>query len=240
MIRLVCLCVLGAALLEAQDKPVSTLAALQQDADKKAKEWDVLARGLETKIARLLPCDGRVRSAIEEVGRASEARLTSLREYLEAAAAKAKDDAAATQRLIANQAALITEMTIERTEAEQVRNGTEGQLAALAGIVSRRPALDEAQNSLASITGTLRQRATQAQQQSSRSDALAGLLQELDVAYQSRLKALDTEIGALAAETARWSEYYILRSARSQTECTITNMTVTVSPAPRPAQGKKR
>ena len=38
----------------------------------------MLAANLEQRVARLLPCDPRVRSAIEEVARASEARFTAL------------------------------------------------------------------------------------------------------------------------------------------------------------------
>jgi len=65
----------------AQQQPDS-LTALQQAAEQRTSEWDGLARTLEGKIARMLPCDARVRTTIEEVNRASDARLAALGKYL--------------------------------------------------------------------------------------------------------------------------------------------------------------
>src|SRR5580700_4705733 len=92
MIRLVWLTLLTGALLSAQQKPAEVLAGLQETAQQKSSEWETLGADLENKVAHLLPCDPRVRSAVEEVSRASEARLTALSQYLEAKRAKAKLD----------------------------------------------------------------------------------------------------------------------------------------------------
>src|ERR1700685_1017693 len=62
------------------------LAARETLAQKRAAEWETLAKGLEARIVRMLPCDPRVKGAIEEVSRASQARLASLSDYLNAAA----------------------------------------------------------------------------------------------------------------------------------------------------------
>ena len=64
--------------------------ALRQTADKAAADWESLAKGLEQKIATLLPCDPKSRAAVEEVSHASDARLSALSAYLKAAAAESE------------------------------------------------------------------------------------------------------------------------------------------------------
>src|SRR5437667_11436145 len=122
MVRILSVWRLGAALLAAQENPADALTVLQQVAEKRSAEWDTLARGLEAKIARLLPCDPRVRSTIEELSRSSDARAAALRQYMEALVAKSREDADALQRVSVNQSRLAKEMSTERAEAEEVRN----------------------------------------------------------------------------------------------------------------------
>ena len=81
------------ALAQQAAPAANPLAAREALAQKRAAEWETLAKVLEGKIARMLPCDSRVHGAIEEVSRASQARLASLNDYLQAAAAQAKADA---------------------------------------------------------------------------------------------------------------------------------------------------
>src|SRR3984957_15543058 len=57
------------------------LESLRQVADKASADWQGLAKGLEQKIATLLPCDPKSRAAGEEVSRASDARLAALSAY---------------------------------------------------------------------------------------------------------------------------------------------------------------
>ena len=219
--------------------PDRTLNDLQKEADKKGEEWDALAKGLETKISRLLPCDQRVRGAIEEVSAASEARLSALKQYLDAATATAKLDLETLQRLIAGQPAFAAEMNAERTDAEQSRDGIETQLTALGESVARRSTLDDAQASLGNVASVARQRAMQSAELAAVGNSFTPLLKELDAAFQSREKALESEVAALASERTHWSEYYAARLLRSQTECSITN--VSDAPAPkRTRPGKKQ
>jgi ABC-type transporter Mla subunit MlaD len=241
MTRIVCVWILStmtlAAQERAQEKPPA-LATLRQAAEKSAAEWDTLAGGLETRIARLLPCDPRVFSAIEEVSRASQARLTTFRQYLEAAAGAAKDDADAVQRFVGYLDTLAPELNTERAEAEQVRVAIDAQFKELSESVSRRKSLEDAQKALARLAGVVRQRVTQTEEDAGRVELLKASLAELGAQYQARQKALETEVSASASEAERWSEYYFARTARSQTECTITN--AAVAPASRPAPRKKQ
>src|SRR5580704_2277860 len=82
----------AAQLAPAQEKPDDSLDGLRQTADKAAAAWESLAKGLEQKIATLLPCDPKSRAAVEEVSHASDARLAALGAYVKAAAAAAKVD----------------------------------------------------------------------------------------------------------------------------------------------------
>jgi chromosome segregation ATPase len=237
MIRKVCLAALSAAVLMAQDKPADPLTAARGAAEKAAADWDSLAKGLDSKITRLLPCDPRVQNAIEDVSRASQARLTALREYLEAAIAKTKDDAEALKRFTAYRESLSREINTERSEAEQMKIGIDGQLTQLGQNAGRRTALDASQKVLANLAEIAKQQVTLAQEQSSLGDVLGASLAELDAGYQARQKALETELALLTTETVRWAEYYATRLARSQTECAITN---TAPQTPRSTRGKKR
>ena len=238
MIRIVCLWLAGAAVLTAQEKPASALGAWQQVAEKAAANSDALAKGLEAKIARLLPCDPRVRSAIEEVNRASEVRMAALRAYLEALAAQAKEDSDAVKQLIAYWDALAIEMKSDSAEAEQQRVGIEGQLLELGESAKQRAALEGAQKTLAQIAAVARQLAIHDQDQTGKVNALGGLLKNLDAAYQARQTALKNEMAALDAEGARWAEYYSARLARAQIECSLTKQ-IPANPAPPPADRKK-
>jgi hypothetical protein len=229
LIRILSLWIVSAGLLAAQEKSADTLAALRQAAGNKTAEWEALAKGLETKIARLLPCDPRMRADIEEVSRASDARLAALRQYLQAAADKAKDDVETVKSLTASQEELAAQMSAEPSEATQERAGIEGQLADLRESAKRNAALEEALKLLASLAAMPDQRAVQAQEWAKRADALLELLRSLDVAAQAREGALRKEALVLDTEIMRWREYYTARLVRAQTECSIT----LPAPAPR-------
>lgn len=211
---------------------VDVRSPLEEIADKRASEWDALAKGLEGKIARMLPCDPRVRGALEEVSRASEARLTALSQYLESAAAQSKNDVEKARTALAVEQAAAKDAETERVEAEQQRAAIDGQIADLAQSAKRRQALDEARKKLDEIHTKVDQRLARAQEETARRAALTASLQQLAAGYEARQKAIAGELSALASETARWNEYYAARLGRAQTECSITNRA--------PAQRKKQ
>lgn len=214
----------------AQVNSADPLAALRQVAEKRSSDWDTLAKGLEVKLARMLPCDPRVRTSIEEVSRASDARLAALAQYLQANAAQAKLDVDRVQRLLADQESFSKDAEIEKAEADQERVAIKGRSADLAESAKRRPSLSEAQKKLGEIAAMTRERTSRAQEQVARREALAEVLRQVGAAYQARQKAIETELSALLIETSRWGEYYAARMARAQTECSVTGP---ASPAPR-------
>jgi len=207
----------------AQDKPVDALAALRQAADKAASDWDALAKGLELRIARLLPCDPTSRAAVEEVSRASDARLAALAAYLKAAVAKAKDDTESAKRVLAAQASLAGGWNTERTEADQQGASIEAQVADLKESMRKRASLAGAEQGLTEIARMVKERAGKATDLAARKDVVNALLGDLVVACQDRQTAIEKESAQLDVETARWSGYYAARLARAVTECAIVN-----------------
>jgi hypothetical protein len=228
--KLLCLFALagGAAVAQQVD--------LAQTAQKAEADWKNLASGLEPKIARMLPCDPRVKAALEEVSRASEVRLAALGQYLQTELAEAKRDSE-TARAPSEAAQLgVRELEADRAEAEQERIAVEAQLADLTESVRRRPLLDDARQKLESIVGMTRQRASELQEQVTHRAALAAALAEVAAARQARERALEAQLAALALETSHWGDYYDARLARARTECAVTNP----AGATRAAQKKKQ
>jgi hypothetical protein len=222
MIRSVAFLAILAVNAAAQDKP-DAAAALRQAADKTAADWDALARTLEPRIARLLPCDPNSRAAVEEVSRASEARLAALTAYLKVAAAKAKDDTEAAKQVLAVQASLAGGWNTERTEADEQGAAIEAQVADLKESMRKRGTLAGAEQVLVEIARMVKERGTKSTDLAARKDVVNALLGDLVVAYQDRQTALEKESAQLAAETARWNAYYTARLARAAMECTIIN-----------------
>src|SRR5579863_6206558 len=128
MIRSASLLLAIALSAKAQEKPADPLSALRQTADKTAADWEALAKGLEQKIATLLPCDPRSRAAVEEVSHASDARLSALLAYVKASTARAKADTEAAKRVLAAQAALSAGWNTEYKEADEERTAIETQI----------------------------------------------------------------------------------------------------------------
>jgi hypothetical protein len=199
------------------------LAARDALAQKRAAEWETLAKGLEARIVRMLPCDPRVKGAIEEVSRASQARLASLSDYLNAAAVQAKAETERAGKAAADAALSAKETGVELTEAEQQRAAIEGQLADLKDSTRRRPALNDAAAKLTGIQTITLAEIERLKQEAARRAALSGSLADLATAYQGRQNALDAELAALVDETARWVNYYAARLTRAETECSVTN-----------------
>jgi hypothetical protein len=203
------------------------LDALRQTADKSAADWESLAKGLEQKIATLLPCDPKSRAAVEEVSHASDARLAALSAYLKAAAVKAKADTDAAKRVFAAQAALSGGWNTERDEADQERTAIEAQVADLKESMRKRGALSGAEQVLIEIANMIKERAAKSDEQAGRRDTINALLGDLVLAYQNRQTALESESTLLDVETARWTSYYTARLSRAITECAIINPAAT-------------
>ncbi len=200
-----------------------TTPSLRQIAEKKSADWEALASGLDAKIARMLPCDPRVKSAILEVSRASEAQLAALSEATKAAIDRAKADSEHVRLAVADEEGRRRESEAERVDSGQERAAVEGQLADLTESAKRRAAFEEARKKLAEIAALVGPRAADREDAVKLETLLDASLRELLIACQAREEALGKEQAALTAEATRWGEYYAARLARAQTECSITN-----------------
>jgi hypothetical protein len=215
------LAVAGSA--NAQEVPVDPLATLRQTADKASARWETLAKSLEPGIATLLPCDPKIRAAVEEVSRASDVRLAALAAYLKAAAAKAKQDTDAAKQVLAVQATLAGGWNTESDEAGQEHTAIEAQIANLKESMRKRGALAGAEQALVELANMVKQRGAKAEEQAGRRDGIDALLGDMVVAYQARQTALENESSLLDSEVAKWSSYYAARLSRAITECSIIN-----------------
>jgi hypothetical protein len=215
-------------------KPTYPLTALREKADKTAADWESLAQTMDARTARWLPCDPRIRAAIDELSRASEARLAALAELLSGSIAKAKEDALTAQHLLDGMNDFTAEIKAESADALQLRAGLETQANDLTESVTQRASLENAKRALAEVTGMVRQDLAPAL--ASAQDVIASSLRDLAAAYQARQSSLENELGALTAESARWSAYYAARLARANVECSITK----VPAAPKRSPGKKK
>ncbi len=198
------------------------LAGFEQNAVKRNSEWSTLATNLEQRLGRLLPCDARIRGAIEETGRASEARITALTTYWLALSGKSKNQLDAIRRLMAQEEARKGEWIVDRTEAGQERAAVTEQSNLLAAGVARVPALAGAQSALTATTQAMLPIETQTDERQSTGEVLATELSDLLAASQARQVAIETQLKYISAEGTRWSAYYAARLSRAQTECSIT------------------
>jgi hypothetical protein len=223
MIRSVSLFLLLAVAGSGQEMPANPLAALRESAEKASSQWEALAKGLEPRIARLLPCDPTSRAAVEEVSHASDARLSALSAYVKAQAAQAKLDAEAAKRVLAEQAVLGGGWNAERVEADQQHTAIEAQISELKESMRKRGSLAGAEQVLVEIANMVKQRGAKSEEQAGRRDLINTVLGDLVVASQDRQTALEKESALLDVEKTKWSAYYTARLSRAVTECTIIN-----------------
>jgi hypothetical protein len=210
------------AAAEAQERSSDSQKApplLQELAAMKSAEWDALFGSLDAKLLTMPLCDARVPTTIEELSRASAARLVALTQHMNAAAAQAKSDAGAARKALSGEELISREMETERAEAQQQQAAAEAQIAELAESEKRREVLDGTRKKLEAIGSALRERVTAANKQVERRIALTTALRELVEAYEARQHAIEAGVIALNREKLRWSEYYDARLARAQTEC---------------------
>lgn len=201
------------------------LQSLAGNAARASAAWENLAKGLEAKITRMLPCDPRLTAAIEEVGHASEERLAALNQYVQAAVVQARQDTESARAAIAAEQAATRELETDRAEAEQERIAVEGQLSDLIDSAKRRPALEDARAKLQAIAASIAARSADLQTEIGKRAALLASLNDVFTTRQARQRALESQLSALGLETQRWSDYYAARLARARTECDITTPT---------------
>lgn len=222
MTRMVALGLCCAALTAAQPPAGDALGTLRQTAQQAEEDWWKLAQDLDARVARLLPCDARAASSIEEVRKASEARLAALAQYFQAELAAAGRETAVARNALAAQREAQTALLAERTDIEQERAGVESQIINLMESARQRASLGAALDQLKQIQQMVQQRAEWAAQEASAAEEIVRLLDGVAAASEAREAALRQQAEALEAERARWSAYYMERLARARLECTIT------------------
>jgi len=200
------------------------LATLEQTVQKRHAEWEALARDMNDRMARILPCDPRALTAVAEVSRASEARLAALSDYLRAVSAKAFAETAEARNLLVTEERQAVESRLQRADAGQEQTAVDIQSDALAQSVKQRTSLEAPQKLLAQIAAMIHQRATSMEQQTGSAEAAVGLLRDLVPKFEARDAALREEFAAAESERARWNGYYAARKSRAQIECTITQI----------------
>ena len=217
------------------------LAALEQTAQKRHTEWESLAKDLNERMARILPCDARYSAGIVEVSRASEVRMAALADYIRGASAQAFAETAAAKILLNAEERRALEAGLERADAGQEQTAVDTQSDALAQSVKERASLEDAQKLLEQIAALIRQRAAFAEQQAGAANTAVASLRDLVAKFDARDAALQNESVAFEAERVRWNGYYAARMARAQVECSITGAGIPSSntkSSPRP-QGKQ-
>jgi hypothetical protein len=236
MQRLLCLWTVAATVAMAQNAPAPTPTSLAQTAREKAADWETLAQGLEASIGRLLPCDPKGPAAINEVSRASDARLAALADYLQAAAQQASRDTEAAKRVLASSGTLASALEAEKSEIQQELAGADGEFANLVESAKSRASLGAPKDALQEIRSELRKRADLAQAEIASQDLLAPTLRDLVTAAEAREAVWKDVLVAYETERSRWKAYYTARLARAQTECSIIKGTAPGRPA---AKGKQ-
>jgi len=200
------------------------LAALELTAQKRSLEWEALAKDMNDRMARMLPCDPRALAAVAEVSRASEARLAALSDYLRAVSAKAFAETAEVRNLLVAEERQAVETRLQRADAGQEQTAVDIQSDALAQSVKRRASLEVPEKLLAQIAATIHQRAAAMEQQTGSAEAAVALLRDLVPKFEARDAAVREEFAAAESERARWNGYYAARKSRAQIECTITQI----------------
>ena len=221
--------------------PPDTLSGLQQNAEGRSAEWTTLAMNLEQRVTRLLPCDARIRGAIEETNRASEARISALNTYWMALAVRSRSQEDAMRRLLEQEESRKPQWSAERVHAGEIRAAVTDQSALLDASVNRLPALGDAQKSLSAAVQALLKIQTQAEARESSAEQLLTELRDALAANRALQSGVDAHVKALATEGTHWRAYYEARLKRAQMECTITNPGAEKSnPAPPPRRRKKK
>jgi len=200
------------------------LATLELTAQKRSLEWEALARDMNDRMARILPCDPRALAAVAEVSRASEARLAAVSDYLRAVSAKAFAETAEVRNLLVTEERQAVESRLQRADAGQEQTAVDIQADALAQSVKQRSSLEAPQKLLAQIAATIHKRAAAMEQQTGSAEASVAMLRDLVPKFEARDAALREEFAAAESERARWNGYYAARKSRAQIECTITQI----------------
>jgi hypothetical protein len=209
--------------LSAQGPAANSPAALQDSAAKRTAEWTILESNLELRLARLLPCDARVRAAIEEVSRATDARAVARTSYWTTISLRSKAQIEAIRGLLAEEEGRAGDWSKDRADAQVDVATTTAQAASLGPGIRQLPALAALQKNLEAIAQMYRVLEAQSQERANNMGQLVSDLRELLKASEARQAAIEDQLKAVGTESQLWSAYYTARQARAEVECSITS-----------------
>jgi hypothetical protein len=213
-----------------QDQSPAAISDLAQIVDKKNADWSALTASLEPRLARFLPCDARVKTAVEEVSRASDVRFAAMSAYWQEIERQSKEQAQTATALAGENDGRLALWSEERADSEKARAVLEDHAADLQVSVKGMAALTAASRNLDDI---LRNSESITRQSLEREEAIAQLnARWKDVARSSPLRdaAIENELKSLANERDRWNAFYAARIARAQMECSLTGAQRTAAP----------
>ena len=221
--------------LSAQDPAANSPAALQDSAARRTTEWTTLEANLELRLARLLPCDARVRAAIEEVSRAADARTVARTSYWTTISLRSKAQVEAVRGLLAEEEGRAGDWPKDRADAQVDVAAATAQAASLGPSIRQLPALAAPQKSLEAVTQMYRVLEAQSAERANSMGQLVSGLRELLMASEARQATIEDQLKAVGTEGQLWSAYYTARQARAEVECSITSPTqAPLRPTPAP------
>jgi chromosome segregation ATPase len=214
----------------AQEQPVSPKADAARSAEQKTEQWNVLASTLEQRLARILPCDARVKSAIEEVSRASDVRFAALSASWQEMENRSQEQEQIAAKFAGQNETLLAPWKSERSDAQQAQAALEEHEADLRESARTLAALATAARALDGIAADSE---AVTKQSTEREDALAqwsASWNEVVRASKLRDAAIENELKTLANERDRWTAFYAARTARAQMECSLTGANRAAAP----------
>jgi hypothetical protein len=200
----------------------NSLSDLELSAKTSQQAWYRLASTLDTRLARMAPCDLAAPAAIEEAHKASTARLTALIAYTAGVAEQAVQDVAMARQIQRSEALYAVGIAVERTDTEEERAGVESQIVNLTESVRKRVTLTVASDELRKLEASIRERAALVAAHATAAEAAQPRFAALIQALEKREAALRKEISALEDERTKWNGYYSARLARAMVECAET------------------
>jgi hypothetical protein len=174
-------------------------------------------------LARLLPCDPRVASSIEEVAKASDARIATLIADRKAVSEKSQQQIEALKQLLADHTPLTEKWKAAQAILEQETADVRSQSAYMSDVASKTAAPVPALKSLEGIAQTTQEEGTLAGRTQTDWTGLTTSISDWILASQGRQNALELEMKALETEGQNWRAYYAARTARAKAECNVMN-----------------
>jgi hypothetical protein len=225
----------AAGALSAQDSRTNSPTALQDSAAKRTAEWTTLEANLELRLARLLPCDARVRAAIDEVSRAADARTVARTSYWTTISLRSKAQVEAIRGLLTEEEGRAGDWSKDRADAQVDVATTTAQAASLGPGIRQLPALAAPQKSLEAIAQMYRVLEAQSEERANNMGQLVSDLRELLKAGEARQATIEDQLKTVGTDGQLWSAYYTARQARAEVECSITSPTqAPLRPPPAP------